>query len=654
MEEKELFEEIKPLIEEYKKYANQETPDLFNDFRANSLSKVQEKAYGTDREGEILKTLDEGKVYDKKRDDVITISYQVRRELIEELIEIRETKKAEMRSTIFEKVDAFISESREKVKKEIEEKRKELEEQKEEKRKKLEKKQEELEEKKQLRRAMNKKSKALEGIVLKTKQDLGSNDPVYFHLEGEMKKSVKEKEDLSRDINVLKKECQTLQFEYEDFDIESDEKLQIAVQKLKDFEEIYNKIDFKSEEAIESIEIIIEKREIEEVSEAKGQDDKWIDGMDRQILEEKLEQRLTEIEEGNEDLLGNPIYMKFRNNLKKRDNLNEILKILEGKKLLDIYKGTVSHLQENSKIRQEVERIIGELEAREKEKGKVERVKEEDVEEIKTPKIVTMEELQKEAGEQEAKEPKAGEQKAREPKAKPIIDMANGQIYRNGEQISVTDMGTIMDMQERQILEEELEQRLAEIEEGNEDLLTPGWIELREYLMEQDDIEKVLKDLEGKKLKDIYEGQIPLMEEGSKEREELQNIINELETREEIDPDIEIRYRADLDKYVVINKDTNERTVMEYENIQKMPMKVIVKKYELYDSFIEGIDPAIVGVLEKFDEKNRTNKTEEYLKTVTERGKLKEDREEDMKAAKIAIKYNLKGLYDKKMRIFTK
>ena len=55
-----------------------------------SLSKVEEKNYGTDREGEILKTLDEGKMYDKKRDDVIAIPYQIRKELIEELVEIRD------------------------------------------------------------------------------------------------------------------------------------------------------------------------------------------------------------------------------------------------------------------------------------------------------------------------------------------------------------------------------------------------------------------------------------------------------------------------------------------------------------------------------------------------------------------------------------
>lgn len=84
MEEKELFEEIKPLIEDYIAYSRQEMPDLWNDSRASSMQK-KEKAYGTDREGEILKILDEGKIYDKKIDDIITIPLNTRRELIEEL-----------------------------------------------------------------------------------------------------------------------------------------------------------------------------------------------------------------------------------------------------------------------------------------------------------------------------------------------------------------------------------------------------------------------------------------------------------------------------------------------------------------------------------------------------------------------------------------
>lgn len=93
MEEKELFEEIKPLIEEYKEYTNQKMPDVWNDSRASFISKVQDKSYEADREGEILKILDDGKIYDKKIDDVITIPLNTRRELIEELTRDKRCKK---------------------------------------------------------------------------------------------------------------------------------------------------------------------------------------------------------------------------------------------------------------------------------------------------------------------------------------------------------------------------------------------------------------------------------------------------------------------------------------------------------------------------------------------------------------------------------
>ena len=381
MEEKELFEQIKPLIEEYKEYANQETPDLFNDFRANSLSKVEEKNYGTDREGEILKTLDEGKMYDKKRDDVIAIPYQIRKELIEELVEIREAKKEQMRSTIFEKVSTFINDSREKMNQEIEAKKQDLEEQKEAKRKNLEEKQQKLSQKEQLKRDMNKRSKVLTKHLRLIEQDLGKSDKVYRGIEEEQKQVIRDKKGLSRDINALTRECEALKLEYEDFDIESDEKLQELVKNLSDFEQIYGKVNFESEEGLDYIEIIIANYEEKETTRmSNGQvfvNDEPVEDMgtiidmeENQILKEEFEQRIAEIEAGNEDLIEMlpPDYVLSKIELTEKQDIEDALKFLEGKKLLDILQEQAVQFEENSDERKKYESVIEKIIQREKQK----------------------------------------------------------------------------------------------------------------------------------------------------------------------------------------------------------------------------------------------------------------------------------------------
>ena len=539
MEEKELFEEIKALkalIEEYKEYANQETPEVFkwNDSRASSVSKVQDRNYTTDREGEILEILDEERTINS------------RRLLIEELVQIREAKKREMRSTIFEKSSALISDSKEKVNQAIEEKRQELEEKKEEKRIKLEEKQQELEEKKQQRRDMNKRSKALVQYLQLIEKDLGKNDKVYMAVGEEKLQATREKEDLSRDINALEKECETLKIEYEDFIIENDEELKELVNTLNEFDEIYDKMNSENEEVIANIEeMVVNHIEDSEIStnneiprltedeveveappkiitmddirreqikeeekawelyyeEDKQQQEEWKKQQDvewekyfkiqernkkmpkRQVLKKKLGEVFAQIEKDNEDLIL-PNYIKFKEDLEEKKDIEKVIKALEGKTLLDIYKKQLVHMDENSKTRKELEAIIEELKAR-----------------------------------QERPEGTKPEQK---PKPE-----------SNGRDENITNPKSVRELEERKALQEELMEMLAEIKKGNEDIVHPKYLRFEENLMEREDLEEVIKTLKGKTLIDIYNSQIIHMKEGSKTRKELEAIIEELKARQE-------------------------------------------------------------------------------------------------------------------------
>ena len=408
MGEKELFEEIKPLIEEYKEYANQATPDMWadilEDIKISEKSKEQGKVYTAERELEIMKKLE---VMD------------ARRKLVEELIEIREAKKEEMRSTIFEKVGAFISDSKEKMNQEIEEKRQELEKQKEEKRENLEKKQKELEEKQQILKDMSTKSRAYKDEAERIKGNKMLEEGRRFYLEKNKELNVSIY-DLNKEVKTLEKECQTLKFEYEDFTIENDEGLKEAEKRLNDFEETYGKIDFTSEDAIDYIEEIVENHkeedeihkltedevEVEEPDkvitmddietdekikeeekkaweiydeENKKQQDEWKKQQEVELeklgkknekikeapeLQQQLEQRFIEIEKDNKDLLL-PSYIKLKENLKVKGDLKKVLTALEGKTLLDIYEEQLKYV-EGTESRKQIENAINELKARQK------------------------------------------------------------------------------------------------------------------------------------------------------------------------------------------------------------------------------------------------------------------------------------------------
>ena len=463
MEEKQLFEEIKPLIEEYKKFVKQKNPEVFNwnDSRASSIGKTQEINYTKDREGEILEILDEEK------------NIKNRRELIEELVKIREAKKQEMRKAIFEKVGSFISDSKEKMNQEIEEKRQELEKQKEEKRIHQREKEQELKEKREKRNYMNRRSIALQGILLKIGKntELGMEDKVYISVGDEVIQANREKENLARDINTLESECKILKSEYDNFFIEKDEGLQELVKRLNEFDDIYGNISFESEEAINYIETIAENyKEKNGIPKLEADDVEVIEPpkvykMD-DFQEDRVMKEFERIEAGNEDLL-NQSYLKFKNDIIRNYtsySYEEVLKVLEGKTLLDIYEEQLANM-DNSLSREEIEKAIEELK------------------------------------------------------------------IRNANTTSVTNEEIIRSMENRKALQEKLMKRFAEIEVGNEDLIHPKYSKFKENLLEREDIEEVIKVLEGKTLLNIYKEQANHMKVNSETRNELEKLIEELETR---------------------------------------------------------------------------------------------------------------------------
>ncbi len=78
-----------------------------------------------------------------------------------------------------------------------------------------------------------------------------------------------------------------------------------------------------------------------------------------------IEQRFKEIEKGNEDLLL-PSYLMLKEDLRCNSNIEKVIKLLEGKTLLDIYKVQLAHIEGDSKSKKEIEEAIKKIEARQR------------------------------------------------------------------------------------------------------------------------------------------------------------------------------------------------------------------------------------------------------------------------------------------------
>lgn len=235
MEENKLFQEIEPLIEEYIEYSRQEMPDLFFDSRITARMERLNKQYSQDKEGDLLRRLD---------DEEVGRSVDQRRALIEQLTNVREENMKAKREVIYSKVKEFVDNSIEQMNKEIEEKREQEIERKI--KKEIEEKTKELEEAEQKRKesfiAIRKANKVRK-ILLK---EVGNESKIYKLADEEAKEKLeKNKEDVKR--------SETLKQELQEKNIELQEKEQEIVgmeQDLQYFKYKYDDIDFLSEHGI--------------------------------------------------------------------------------------------------------------------------------------------------------------------------------------------------------------------------------------------------------------------------------------------------------------------------------------------------------------------------------------------------------------------
>lgn len=256
MEENKLFQEIEPLIEEYIKYSKQEMPDLFFDSRITARMERLNKQYSQDKEGDLLRRLD---------DEEVGRSVDARRALIEELTRVREENKQARREVIYNKVKEFVNNSIEQMNKEIEEKReKEIEGKI---KKEIEEKTKELEEAEQKRKASFKERMNAYKVRKMLLKEVGNESKIYKLADEEAKEKLeKNKEDIKR--------CETLKQELQEKNIELQEKEQEVLgmeQDLQYFKDKYDDIDFLSEHGIYTLlDLIGLEKEQEMVRMADG------------------------------------------------------------------------------------------------------------------------------------------------------------------------------------------------------------------------------------------------------------------------------------------------------------------------------------------------------------------------------------------------
>lgn len=219
--EKNFFEEIKPLIDEYIEYTNVELPDYTAITRQN-----ENKVYSNNEEGRIEQSLDEeiNKLIASK---------------MEELRQVRASKTQEKQEAIYTKTQEFVSTNKEEMDKQIEEKKKELQE-----------KEKELEANKRETEDLGGKLRKLK----KAKEDLKDVDEKVY-------KAIDDAE--QEKMNTLKDACKVYNKILEEHKNMKEELQQLEEQR-DGFEKIYSEIDFESEKGISDIVGIIESRQEKE------------------------------------------------------------------------------------------------------------------------------------------------------------------------------------------------------------------------------------------------------------------------------------------------------------------------------------------------------------------------------------------------------
>ena len=282
MEENKLFQEIEPLIEEYINYSRQEMPTIAFDLRRFVTMDTLDKQYPDDKEGELLRRLDEDRAVD------------VRIALIEELKLVREENMKAKREVIYSKVKEFVNNSIEQMNKEIEEKREQEIEGKI--KKEIEEKTKELEEAEQKRKqsfSARMKAYKVRKMLLK---EVGNESKIYKVADEEAKEKLeKNKEDVKRS-KILKQELQEKNIELQ----EKEQEILGMEQDLQYFKDKYDDIEFLSEHGIYTLLDMIGLEKEQEM--VRMSDGKVFDGQEEvsdmgTIMDMQEEAKKTEIPE---------------------------------------------------------------------------------------------------------------------------------------------------------------------------------------------------------------------------------------------------------------------------------------------------------------------------------------------------------------------
>ncbi len=107
---------------------------------------------------------------------------------------------------------------------------------------------------------------------------------------------------------------------------------------------------------------------------------------------------------------------------------------------------------------------------------------------------------------------------------------------------------------------------------------------------------------------------------------------------------VRIIYNAKKDEYIVTNVNTGKESSISRKNIEKQDKNLLEQKM---GKDLSNVDMNVLQVLRAYDKEYKTNKTSEYVESLSTLGKNKKERLQEMEDNEIDIVYNLKGLYDK-------
>lgn len=162
-------------------------------------------------------------------------------------------------------------------------------------------------------------------------------------------------------------------------------------------------------------------------------------------------------------------------------------------------------------------------------------------------------------------------------------------------------------------------------------------VEEIEEVEETEKVEEVEEAKEAEEVEEIEEAEEP-EEANFKQGEENKKMRNDA---------IEITYNAKKDQYLIENIETGKVKEINRKDLIGLNKELLANKMGKSAEDFMHVDCNILEILSMYDKENNTRKMNDYFQTMTTFGKTKKIRMQEMKGNKIAINYDLRGLYDK-------